>query len=104
MKGDLIMKKYKLAVMAFDGDIQIERPEFNTIAETWDYSNDMGSKWYFYPFHFVVTASGKTIKESPELLEHLTGLRTKTVRKHFKKISELPELANVGIEEFMLSL
>ena len=98
------MEKYKLAVMTFDGDIQIERPEFESIDEAWDYSSDLGSKWFFYPFHFVVSESGKTIKESPELLEHLTGLRTKTVRKHFKAISELPELANAGIDEFMFAL
>ena len=31
------MKKYKLAVMAFDGDMQIERPEFDSIEEVWRY-------------------------------------------------------------------
>lgn len=100
----MIMKKYRLAVMAFDGDIKIEHPEFDSIEKAWDYSNDLGSKWFFYPFHFVVSESGKTIKESPEHLEHLTGLRIKTVRKHFKTVSELPDLANADVEEFMFAL
>jgi len=44
---------YKIICMSFDGDYQTEKPEFDTIEEAWEYSNDLGSKWYFYPFHFV---------------------------------------------------
>jgi hypothetical protein len=84
------MKKYKLIVMSFDGD--------------YNYSNDLGSKWYFYPFHFVTTSSGKTVIEGGQFMNHLEGLRVKTVSKHFKEVSERPDMEGANLEEFMFAV
>jgi hypothetical protein len=44
---------------------------------------NMGSRWYFYPFVFIATE--KTIVEAPECLEFLNGKRVKTVERFFKE-------------------
>ncbi len=90
----------KIICMSFDGEYQIERPTFETVDKAWDYSNDLGSKWFFYPFHFVTTSSGKTIKDTPELLAHLKGMRTKAVAKHFESVSKQPEAQGLDCEAF----
>jgi len=95
------MSKCKLVCIAFDGETKHERPEFNTTAEAWEYSGDLNSTWYFYPFHFVVTASGKTIVESPEMLECFNGKRLETVQKAFKKCAALSEAEGMETEEYL---
>ena len=92
--------KNKLICMTFDGDYQTERPEFETIQDAWEHSEDLGSKWIFYPFHFVVTESLQTIKDAPELLQGLIGRRVKTIRNLFAELASLPEAQNLDIEEF----
>ena len=62
--------------------------------------NDMGSRWFFYPFHFVVTASGKTVKDAPEIMEHLIGLRVKALAEHFNEISKTAEAKDADVESF----
>ncbi len=95
---------YKIICMSFDGDYQTEKPEFETINEAWEYSNDLGSKWFFYPFHFVVNITGKTIRDTFEFLEGLNGLRVKTVAEIFRKHSEKPETDGMDSEAFLLSM
>ena len=94
------MKKYKLICMSFDGDYQTERPEFETIEQAWDYSNDLGSKWYFYPFHFVVTASVKTIKDAPYPLDYLIGSRVSRVSRDFETLAKLPDAQNLDADNY----
>lgn len=89
--------KYKLICMAFDGDYKEERPLFDSIEDAWSYSNDLGSKWYFYPFHFVVTESGKTIRDSISELSQYCGLRVKTVSNIFEMTSKSD--AAIGAKE-----
>ena len=48
---------------------------------------NMGSRWYFYPFVFIATE--KTIVEAPECLEFLNGKRVKTVERFFKENEDL---------------
>lgn len=86
--------------MAFDGAFVVERRDFNSIQDAWEYDNDMGSRWYFYPFRFVTSQSGKTVKDTPEMMQHLNGLRIKTVAKHFKTQAEKPENQNLDVEQF----
>lgn len=93
---------FKLMCMSFDGEYKIERPTFETVERALDYSNDLGSKWFFFPFHFVVTATGLTVKDAPDLLQQFCNRRVKTVQREFKIASELPELAGVDEETFML--
>ena len=90
---------YKVICMSFDGEYQTESPEFETVNEAWDYSGDLGSKWYFYPFHFVV--KNQTVKDSPEMMEFLNGKRIKTVSRLFKRLSEREEAHGMDCESFM---
>ena len=48
-----------------------------------DASENMGSHWIFYPYHFITNDSGLTINESPYGLERFNGKRLKTVQKAF---------------------
>jgi hypothetical protein len=77
------MKKYYAILFSFDGDYQKESPQFDEISKVWDYINNLGSKWYFYPFCFV--ASNKTIQDAPDLLTGLIGKRITTIKKLFIK-------------------
>ena len=98
---------YKLLVMSFDGEYKIENNHgrnFETINETWDFAEDMGSRWFFYPFHFVVTESGKTIKESGSGFENLNNMRVKTVVKLFEKLSKMEEFNKACIEDYMVEI
>ena len=92
-----------LICMSFDGDYQTEGT-FKNADECWERSNDMGSRWYFYPFHFVVTESGKTIVDSPWGMEGFNGKRLETIQKIVKDLSELPENDGIDVEEFGIQL
>jgi hypothetical protein len=94
------MKKYKLLVMSFDGDSKVEKSEFETVEEVWGYSNDLGSKWFFYPFHFVISASGKTIIDSVPPLDRFNGLRVKTVQEIFEITSKRPDTQGLNCDDY----
>lgn len=90
----------KLICMAFDGEYKTEK-QFKTVQECWEHSNNIGSRWYFYPFHFVVTDSGKTILDSPYRLENLNRKRVKVICEIFKNLSILPEFNGKDEEGFI---
>jgi hypothetical protein len=94
----------KIICMSFDGEFQKERPEFDDIEAAWEYSNDLGSKWIFYPFHFVVTASGKTIKDAPHPFDPLIGRRVKTVAALFERFAKTEEAQGMGVKQFAFAL
>lgn len=48
---------------------------------------NMGSRWYFYPFVFIATE--KTIVEAPDCLGFLNGKRIKTVERFLKRMETL---------------
>ena len=98
------MKKYKLICMAFDGKYKEENPVFDSIEKAWEYANDLRSKWFFYPFSFVVSESGKTVIDAGYGLTHLEGKRVKTVQRIFKELSEKPEMEKANSEEFWMAL
>ena len=87
---------YKLICMTFDGEYKTEtnRGElFPSVDAAWEYANDMGSRWFFYPFCFVVSASGKAVVDAPEfLLSGLKGKRVSTVVKLFNHFSKLEKV------------
>jgi hypothetical protein len=89
---------YQLILMSFNGEYQTEHPEFETIEKAWDYENDLGSKWYYYPFPFVI--SGNTIRGAGYMMEWTIGRKVKTIQKIFKAFSEKEECLNMGVEEF----
>lgn len=98
------MKNYQLICMSFDGEFQRESPTFETINDTWEYANNLGSMWYFYPFRFVATE--KTIIDAPPELNFFNGKRIKTVQKKFRELFNLIESrgVDVGIDEYMFLL
>jgi hypothetical protein len=88
--------------MSFDGEFVTERPEFESIDNAWEYANNLGSKWYFYPFHFVI--KNKTIKDSPYNLEYFNDKRIKTIQKIFNETSKKRELENSDVDDFIHAL
>ena len=96
------MRKYQVICVSFDGEYKRETPEFDTIEKASQYGNDLGSKWYFYPFQFIV--SGETIRKAGYGLTHFEGRRIKTVQRIFKKLSEKPEMEGANVEEFYMNL
>lgn len=93
---------YKLICMAFDGEYVTEG-EFKTIDEAWERSEDMGSRWFFYPFHFVLTSSGKTIADSPYGIEFLKGKRLSSVIRLFAETSKAVS-PSCDVDSFVLEL
>ncbi len=92
----------KLICMSFDGEYQVERPTFKTVEGAWEYANELGSKWFFYPFHFVVTDSLLTVKGAPNpWLTHLQGKRLKTVVALFAKVAKDPAAQNADCDAFI---
>ena len=94
---------FKLICMTFDGDYVTEG-EFDSVQDAWERSEDMGSRWYFYPFHFVVSQSGKSIVDAPEMLDRFKGKRIKTVRQEFKRLSEHPAMVEADANDFAIGL
>lgn len=94
----------KLICMAFDGDFQEERPSFETEQEGWEYANDIGSRWFFYPFCFLVSESGLTIVDAPERLEWTVGKRVATVARIFESCSKLEEAQGMEVDPFVFLL
>lgn len=90
---------YQLTVMSFDGDWKEEPEQFENTDDAWSYAGDMGSKWFFYPFHFVVDQAGEVVSASSPM-EHLEGLAVEDVASHFRETSELPNAAGVDAELF----
>lgn len=86
-------QNFKLICMSFDGAF-VTDSEHETIEQAGNASADMGSRWYFYPYHFIV--AGKTVKQTGEGLINMAtkkaymsvvfkGKRLQTVVKTFKK-------------------
>ena len=98
------MAKYNLICMGFDGDYVTEKTGFDSVDSAWKRSNDMGSRWYFYPFHFVTSESGQTIIDTGQGLESFKGKQVKTVTKAFKSMSESPDMVNADIDSFVCAL
>jgi hypothetical protein len=74
------MKKYNLVCIALDGDHVTECHE-KSFDECIKRSQDMGSRWYFYPFHVVTTPSNKTVADAFGDLEPFIGKRLITLKK-----------------------
>jgi hypothetical protein len=97
MKGENNM--YQLICMSFDGEYQLERYEFESIDDAWEYSNNLGSKWYFYPFHFVI--ENKVIKDTPMHLEFFKERSIVKVCKVFNRLSKKPECEGIDTDSYI---
>lgn len=94
------MSKTSLVLLSFDGEYKRERGPFDSVEAAWQYANDLGSKWYFYPFVFVASESGKTIRETPRGLERFKGQRVATVAAIFARISKQPGAEGEGVDAY----
>ena len=103
MNTDKSNSKVKLICMSFDGDYVTEGT-FASVQDAWNHDADLGSRWFFYPFHFVTTASGKTIKDACEPLEWTKGYRVKAIARHFKTAAAKPENLNMDAESFAFAI
>lgn len=92
---------HRLIVMSFDGDYREEPEQFENTDDARTYAGDLGSKWYFYPFAFVLDQAGEVVG-APELMQHLEGVTLEDVVSHFREVSEMPEAAGVNAEQFAL--
>ncbi len=95
------MERYKLICMSFDGEY-ITEAKGSDISELWDHANDMGSRWFFYPFSFVCT--DKTVVDTPNGLTMLANKRIKTVQRMFKTLSETEEMQGADCDDFVFCL
>jgi hypothetical protein len=94
--------------MSFDGET-VRDSQHDTIEEAQEASADMGSKWFFYPWHIIV--KGVTVKEmggtftstktDRSVLEEIfANKRLSTVKKFFNKISKRPDAQDLDSEAF----
>lgn len=90
---------YKLIVMSFDGDWKEEAEQFENTDDAWSYASDLGSKWYFYPFHFVVDQAGEVVG-APSPMEHLEGMTIEDVASHFAEVAASEDAQGVDAEAY----
>lgn len=82
----------KLMVMAFDGEHKLDAPNYGSDAETWEHSDGIGEQWDFYPIHFIVSASGKTVVDARFPFEFMIGKRVRTVAKLIEAAAVRPDM------------
>lgn len=84
---------YKLILLAPDGDYVTEKPR-KTVDECIKQSAEMGSRWFFYPFHFIIKDNGRVdmnqrVIEAPDGMEFLKGISLKNAIEHIKETAEM---------------
>jgi hypothetical protein len=95
--------KYRLVCLSFDGHY-ITEGSFASKDDAWERSDEMGSRWYFYPFHFVVTDK-LTIVDAPHgPLQWAIRKPLGTVARLFKDASERADMQNLDCEEFAYAI
>ena len=81
---------YKLILFSPDGEDYVTEKAQNTVDECIEQSANMGSRWIFYPIHFIIKDNGRVnmnqrIIEPPDELEFLRGKSIKTVMNLLKR-------------------
>ena len=84
---------YKLLLVAPDGDFVTDRSQ-DTVEECCKQSADMGSRWFFYPFHFIIKDKGKIdlnqrVIEPPDQLDFLKGKSLRNAIEHVKACADM---------------
>jgi hypothetical protein len=85
---------YKLLLMAPDGDYVTEGTDKGyTADECCEISANMGSRWIFYPFHFVIKDRGpvrnrQKVIEPPDGMSFLKGKSMDSVTAYMQKHGE----------------
>lgn len=73
------MTRYQSIQFSPDGKDYILDYNEATKEKVWHRVNDQGSKWFFYPLPFLITAGNtgierKRIIEAPDAFQHLEGM------------------------------
>lgn len=75
----------RLVCIAPDGEFVVEG-RFETVEQAWNHSQDMGSRWFFYPIHVVVGDKlGKIVDVPDGMSNYWIGKKITTL---CKKIGE----------------
>lgn len=87
------MTTYKAVLFAPDGEWVTDFRESESIADVEEALADMGSRWYFYPFHGVIrdngmTTSSQRLVSAAYPFEDMTG---RTIRTFGRMIADVPE-------------
>jgi len=77
-----------------------EPEQFENTDDAWTYASELGSKWFFYPFHFVVNQAGEVVS-APSPMEHMEGATVEDVAAHFREVSEGLKGLEVDAEAFV---
>lgn len=80
------MTTKKLVCIAPDG-ATITEGEFETTEQAWNRSEDMGSRWYFYPIH-IVTGEKKIIDTPDGMSKEWIGRNLSTLIKQIQQDEE----------------
>jgi len=83
--------QYALRCLAPDGEHVTESQDFRTTDDAWERSEDMGSRWVFYPVHIVTTTSNRRpiIRAVPQgMPQAWVGRRLETLKTAFQRHPE----------------
>jgi hypothetical protein len=74
------IKRYNLVCIAPDGDhvTDVREASFDECIKR---SQEMGSRWIFYPFHVITTPSNRTVADAFGDMSPFIGKRLKTLKK-----------------------
>ncbi len=90
---------YKAVLFAVDGDWVTDYRDSKTVEEVQELLANQQSRWYFYPFHAVITDRGST-KETQRIVDAafpFEELKGKTIRTMSKVISHVDPLTLADI-------
>ena len=93
------MTAYQSVQISPDGLDYITDYRAGSVEEIWDLVNDQGSRWFFYPLPFVITATAgqierKRIVSACDGFHHLEGM---TVSGAMREIASDPVLVEAFI-------
>jgi hypothetical protein len=87
------MTEYRALLVAADGSWVTDHSR-DTVEEVQEALADQGSRWYFYPFHAVITDRGRLTRPSQRIVdaaEPFEHLRGTTIRTFTQTIAATPE-------------
>ena len=85
---------YKALLVAPDGDWVTDFRECETPEEVQEQLADMGSRWYFYPFHAVIRDNGISTTYRQRIIADLTpfgDMEGRTIKTFAKMVKNTPD-------------
>jgi len=83
---------FKMVAFAPDGDFITDFRNCSTAKECVEQIENMGSRWFFYPFCFVVNEVTEKVKYTcNHYTDHLVGQKIDVVKQHMKDNKEFFE-------------